>query len=210
MRLTGWLLLFTALLGILTAVALLTQEMDGDSIDMLKDLSGEGRMAGRITDGEGQPLYEVNLTVTGTEWYTLTDGNGEYHLDTVPAGKQNLSLSKAGYETLYYHTFIVPDEGRRLNLQLEQGSGYRLVQDPKHRDQLGQAQGICAVTLGILVCFTALGAYRAFQGRDFAWVAGGALMGIFTFGFGLGSLLSLIALYLAIKYRRAYIELERG
>lgn len=207
LRLVGWLLVASALLGLATMAFLLLLDSDEDSSRILRDVSGTGRLAGRITNDQGDPLLGVNLTLIGTNLTTETDGNGEYRLEAVPAGQQNLTFRKPGYVTLHYHTIIVPEQGNRLaTLQLKAGEGSQEQRDPRQRQLLDQSLSVCATLVFILVIFTGVGGYKSLQGRDYTWVVGGALMGLFTFGFLLGSLLSLAALILALKYRRLYRE----
>lgn len=59
-----------------------------------------GRIRGKVTDAKtGAPLIGANVVVEGTMLGAATDGNGEYLINNVPAGKQTLIISYIGYQT---------------------------------------------------------------------------------------------------------------
>jgi TonB-linked SusC/RagA family outer membrane protein len=58
------------------------------------------RITGRVTSAEtGQGLPSVQVLVTGTSVGTLTDNNGAYVLENVPASAATLTFSSLGYAT---------------------------------------------------------------------------------------------------------------
>ena len=57
-----------------------------------------GAIAGRITDAVlGQPLSGVQVAVEGTTQLTLTNRDGRYQLQGVPAGQRAVVIERVGY-----------------------------------------------------------------------------------------------------------------
>lgn len=207
LRWTGWLLIGSAVLGLATAVFLVALDPEEDSRILLREVSGSGTVAGRITDAQGAGLRAVNVSVTGTTLYTGSDGNGEFRLEGIPAGHRNLTLVKEGHQTVHYHTFILADRGVRVEVRMTPGTGSRVEQDKSVTEDLRQTQFLCATMVLCISLITGAGGCKSLQGRDYTWVVGGAIFGLFSFGFVLGSLLALAALVMAIRHRRLYLEI---
>ncbi|MBM3307121.1 MAG: TonB-dependent receptor [Candidatus Eisenbacteria bacterium] len=59
-----------------------------------------GKIAGRVTDADtGKPLAFANVSVLGTPYGNITNQNGEYVIDFVPAGSYVVQASYMGYAT---------------------------------------------------------------------------------------------------------------
>ncbi len=56
-----------------------------------------GKIAGRVTDADGQPLIGCNVIVVGTSLGASTDENGEYFIINLDPGTYNLDFSMIGY-----------------------------------------------------------------------------------------------------------------
>ena len=59
--------------------------------------SNSQRVAGRILDENGEPMIGVTITADGMKGGTVTDLDGNFVLDDVPATTKNLHLSYVGY-----------------------------------------------------------------------------------------------------------------
>ncbi|MDZ7721230.1 MAG: carboxypeptidase-like regulatory domain-containing protein [candidate division KSB1 bacterium] len=57
-----------------------------------------GKIAGRVTDGRGNPLPAANVIIGETAMGAATDNNGEYVITKVPAGSYNVKVNYIGYE----------------------------------------------------------------------------------------------------------------
>ena len=56
-----------------------------------------GKIAGRVTDADGQPLIGCNVIVVGTSMGASTDANGEYYIINLDPGSYDLNFSMIGY-----------------------------------------------------------------------------------------------------------------
>ena len=56
-----------------------------------------GKIAGRVTDANGEPLIGCNVIVVGTSQGASTDANGEYFIINLDPGSYDLDFSMIGY-----------------------------------------------------------------------------------------------------------------
>lgn len=71
--------------------------VQGDSGKTKKVFRGSARVSGRVTNKSGQPLAGARVSLQGSGVTTLTRANGEFVLDSLPAGTQSLEVRKLGY-----------------------------------------------------------------------------------------------------------------
>jgi hypothetical protein len=58
---------------------------------------GSARLAGRVTNKAGQPIAGARIQVDGTTRSVETRANGEFFLDSLPPGTQNVTVRKLGF-----------------------------------------------------------------------------------------------------------------
>ena len=75
-----------------------------------------GTISGNVTDDDGEALIGATVRVEGTSIGAITDINGEYVLNDVPASAQNIIVSFVGFDTL-----TLPISGSTMNAQLASG-----------------------------------------------------------------------------------------
>lgn len=61
----------------------------------LSESMQQQKITGIVTDSNGEPVYGVNVVITGTTQGTITDNNGKYSIE-VPKGSKSLSFSFIG------------------------------------------------------------------------------------------------------------------
>jgi hypothetical protein len=71
--------------------------VQGDSGKTKKVYRGSARVTGRVTNKSGQPLAGARVSLQGSGVMVLTKANGEFVLDSLPAGTQALEVRKLGY-----------------------------------------------------------------------------------------------------------------
>ena len=57
------------------------------------------RVTGSVVDSQGEPVVGATVRIEGTKIVTLTDANGNYTLQNVPASAKRMSVSYIGMET---------------------------------------------------------------------------------------------------------------
>ena len=71
--------------------------VQGDSGKTRKVYRGSARVTGRVTNKSGQPLAGARVTLQGSGVTVLSKANGEFVLDSLPAGTQSIEVRKLGY-----------------------------------------------------------------------------------------------------------------
>ena len=59
-----------------------------------------GKIAGKITDENGEPLVGANVVLQGTTLGAATDAEGDYYIINIPPGAYTLTTSMMGYTTV--------------------------------------------------------------------------------------------------------------
>src|SRR4051812_29973492 len=59
-----------------------------------------GKIEGRVLDQGGQPIVGAQVVVVGTRFGNITNPQGYYFIDNVPAGLQDIQAQFIGYQTV--------------------------------------------------------------------------------------------------------------
>ena len=170
------------------------------------------------TNGTG--VEGANVTVIGTAVATVTDNEGNFVLYNVPQGDQRIQVSKPGYTTLVRKVTVGEGSswdwgwstvssdgytGPKISFTLAPGTGTTELGgwngDWNGDWGMGAVLAILAVcsAVGIVMSVVAIyGGLQALKRRSFGWVVVGCLAGIFTVGFGIGSVLAFVALFVTL------------
>ena len=90
---------------VIVALALLTRDAMGQEVAQDFDLIGT------VTDGQtGQPLVGAFVSMTGSEWGSVTGDDGRFVIPDVYAGRISLTTEQLGYETLVWEGEIGADD----------------------------------------------------------------------------------------------------
>lgn len=96
------------------------------NISLFFSTSGAGSLEGVVTDGTS-PLNDVSVQVSGTNFSTVSDENGEYAFPYILAGTYNVNFSKYGYATGSEEITINEDETAILDVELEPFEQYTVT-----------------------------------------------------------------------------------
>src|SRR5687768_7152116 len=58
-----------------------------------------GKLQGRVVDAAGQPVVAAQVYVEGTSLGNITNAQGDYFINEVPAGLHRVSAQRIGYRT---------------------------------------------------------------------------------------------------------------
>jgi len=102
---------------------------EGKSVnDIEVKLDRGGKLLGRVTAG-GKPQAGVRIHRTAPSSYysrmTMTDANGEFTLDSLPAGEQTFELNKEGFAAMRKTVEIAAGKEARLDVELDRGREVR-------------------------------------------------------------------------------------
>ncbi len=217
---SGALLLVVAVLGMLFSLIMVGS---GFILDDVEDWSfvdgGTTTIEGQVVDENGDPIENATITIVDTHLETETDVDGNYKLVGVPNGFQEIRVEKSGYKTIIHKTMVNDNDSTKENYNihdgevhrkgdtydytLPDGSGeltYGVGQDTLEKI-FGDIHGFLTIT-GIitLICsiVALIGGIFALKREHFGITVAAAVVGIFSFGFAIGSILSIIALFILV------------
>jgi hypothetical protein len=216
----GSLLIITAILGFITATVMFGGMMFMSDSGSFMDFIGsfdDADVYGTITYENGTPARNVTVTIAKENLNTTTDENGNYRLFDVPIGNQELEIELEGYNTIIKRIFvdsnnsgggdfsdITQTESNEHNFVLEPGTEVVERGSYPDFDWISQVLGVCAVINIILSIIVLLAGYMAIKRRNFPFVIIGAIIGIFTIGFAVGSILSIIAVFILLLSKNEF------
>ncbi|MDX1623642.1 MAG: TonB-dependent receptor [Gemmatimonadota bacterium] len=83
-------------------------------------LLAQGTITGQVTDQQGEPIGFAQLTVEGTDFGTVADGQGRYTISGVPAGTRQLKAEFLGYRASIATVEVASGETVTQNFSLAQ------------------------------------------------------------------------------------------
>jgi hypothetical protein len=89
------------LAGLRLSAQTVVRTTTGAAGNPMRVLVGNARLTGRIRDRDGNPASGARVTVVGTSSVAVTGDQGNFTLDSLPAGTQTLEIRKLGLGALY-------------------------------------------------------------------------------------------------------------
>ncbi|MBC8428703.1 MAG: TonB-dependent receptor, partial [FCB group bacterium] len=78
-----------------------------------------GRIAGVVTDSEGEPLVGASVMIVGTSHGSMTDTRGEYLIHNLQAGEYSLQAQMIGHaDRIVQGAVVITDMTTRIDFQL--------------------------------------------------------------------------------------------
>ncbi len=78
-----------------------------------------GRIAGLVTDPDGELIAGATVLIVGTSYGSMTDMNGEYLIHNLPSGEYSLEVRMVGFGTqIAEGTIVITDMTTRIDFQL--------------------------------------------------------------------------------------------
>ena len=117
-------------------------DKEAESISIVEVLEQYGSLKGKVIDDlTGRTLYGASIILHGTAIGTSSDNEGEFTIQTLPAGEQTLAVRYMGYRSRIVPVSIIPGESMELNIVLEpdhlEGDGVII-----YTQAMGQARAI--------------------------------------------------------------------
>src|SRR5262245_19427778 len=82
-----------------------------------------GRIVGRVVEARtGTPLAAVLLQIANTRQRTLTDEEGRFTIEDVPAGPQTLVVSVVGFGLVRHDLVVAPGQTTELTIPVVEGA----------------------------------------------------------------------------------------
>jgi hypothetical protein len=183
--------------------------------DLIEDSTPDDELAtitGKVTYLNGTGIEGVQVTVVGEALGTVTDAEGYYIIYEVPTGNQRIQATMDGFTTITRKVTVnqdvtfdgafdpIEDIYTDVHFTMSPGDGSVEVGRFQTDDiEIFKKFVVVCATIGLIAsALTAMGAYFAFKRANPSLVVIGAVAGIFTFGFFVGSILAFVALFILL------------
>ena len=198
-QLAGLLLLAVAVLGLFAATA---TAIKWSGYDSPWDEPATASLYGSVIDVNGTALE--NVRVAGGGQQVFSDGEGRYFLHNLTSGELKVTFFSPGFRTHSIWIDLRPAAPNLLNAQLEPGDGRDVTNQRSNIARPWPPSAAQAPVLAVMALLALMGAGAALLERHFRLALFGAVAGILSWGFLLGSLLSLAALLLLLGDRERF------
>ena len=198
-QLAGLLLLAVAVLGLFAATA---TAIKWSGYDSPWDEPATASLYGSVIDVNGTALE--NVRVAGGGQQVFSDGEGRYFLHNLTSGELKVTFFSPGFRTHSIWIDLRPAATNLLNAQLEPGDGRDVTNQRSNIARPWPPSAAQAPVLAVMALLALMGAGAALLERHFRLALFGAVAGILSWGFLLGSLLSLAALLLLLGDRERF------
>jgi hypothetical protein len=203
LQLVGVLLTIVFILGIAVTVLVIVNPA-GEGLGSLLD-EPDADVMGTVKDAEGTPISGAVVTDAESGQTSTTGVSGWYFLEEVSTGSIELRMDAEGFKSVNKRVWLERGE-YVVDIVTEPGTGELDVEGgalPKAGDpESGRgvmAYGLIAVSIVVL-----LGAVLAFLHHKYSIVVAASLLGIITWGWFVGSAMSVLALLLLLPLRREF------
>lgn len=216
-KMAGGLLIVTGILGLILGIMMIAGGTFMTNIeDFNTDDWGQVDISGVVLASNSTPIENATVSVIGTHISVMTNSTGHYQMLGVPGGNQQIVLEKTGYNTIVRYVYIVPEGGdesmnwanqlvitddTELNYNLTPGSEtftYGEEGDVFATEGIEDIVMLFGVVFTICAVGAIIGGAYALRGEKYPVAVIGAVMGIFSVGFGIGSILAIVALIVLI------------
>jgi hypothetical protein len=90
----------------------------GDTTAVRAPNTGTARLTGRVLNNAGRPLAGARVQLEGTTRAATTRANGDFVLDSLPAGTQNVSVRLIGFAPVEEAVDLVSREPRSVTIKM--------------------------------------------------------------------------------------------
>ena len=163
---------------------------------------GVSNIQGSVYDSGGTPIEGASV-VTGGET-SITNAQGKYYFYNLSAGDVQLMISRDGYRTESLWLSIEPRINYINDFELLEGSGVHAVDERDDTTQPWPPTQLLAPLFVVAGFAALLGGAAALLHRHYRMALVGAVVGVLSYGFLLGSVLSLMALVMLLRGRHHF------
>jgi hypothetical protein len=202
----GLLLILVMLLGIANGLMV---TWEGSQVESPDEILSEktGNLYGQVTDIDGVPLEQAKVSVVGTTYETFTNPEGWYFMEGLPVKVYQVQVEKANYTSIIRKVKVEENMPRPVNFQMEQGEGAKgeTGNIPLVLDHLKPSYAYSVVIILLASIMAGIGGILAVRKKSFRFVVVCAAIGILTYGFVAGMMMSLVALVMLVMARPAFV-----
>jgi hypothetical protein len=199
-------LILVMILGLVNALSVLYEGMQYKTPQETLSNSS-GTVYGRVTDDKGVGIDGATVTLQGTSYKAMSDPDGWYFIGSVPVKQYRVEADRANYTSMVKDIKVEEQMPRPINFQLAKGTGTKYAGSAV-TSELADLQPSYAYSAGAMAMasvFALIGVVLCIK-RNYYWVAIlCAAVGALSYGYLIGTFLSVLALLLIVVSRPAFV-----
>ena len=200
----GIILVIVALLGFFAGG---TYFMHWTEYETIVDDVGLVDIQGVIQTNDGNPLENVEITLNGQNWTWASNEQGRFYIYDVEGGIREITFNLENYEEQTQKIELEVGRINVVNAILEEGD---CSSDCEYIDKTFEVDNPAEISLVLSVIIihfsvvTVYGSIAELRKSDFSMALIGSIAGILSYGFMLGSILSIVAMLMIFSDRDAF------
>ena len=200
----GIILVMVALLGFFAGG---TYFMHWTEYETIVDDVGLVNVQGVIQTDDGNPLENVEITLNGQNWTWTSNEQGRFYIYDVEGGIREITFNLENYEEQTQKIELEVGRINVVNAILEEGNcssdcGY--IDKTFEVDNPAEISLVLSVIIILFSVVTLYGSIAALRKSDFSMALIGSIAGVLSYGFMLGSILSIVAMLMIFSDRDAF------
>ena len=200
----GIILVIVALLGFFAGG---TYFMHWTEYETIVDDVGLVNVQGVIQTDDGNPLENVEITLNGQNWTWTSNEQGRFYIYDVEGGIREITFNLENYEEQTQKIELEVGRINVVNAILEEGNcssdcGY--IDKTFEVDNPAEISLVLSVIIILFSVVTLYGSIAALRKSDFSMALIGSIAGVLSYGFMLGSILSIVAMLMIFSDRDAF------
>ena len=200
----GIILVMVALLGFFAGG---TYFMHWTEYETIVDDVGLVDIQGVIQTNDGNPLENVEITLNGQNWTWASNEQGRFYIYDVEGGIREITFNLENYEEQTQKIELEVGRINVVNAILEEGdcsSDCEYIDKTFEVDNPAEISLVLSVIIILFSVVTLYGSIAALRKSDFSMALIGSIAGILSYGFMLGSILSIVAMLMIFSDRDAF------
>lgn len=200
----GIILVIVALLGFFAGG---TYFMHWTEYETIVDDVGLVDIQGVIQTNDGNPLENVEITLNGQNWTWTSNEQGRFYIYDVEGGIREITFNLENYEEQTQKIELEVGRINVVNAILEEGdcsSDCEYIDKTFEVDNPAEISLVLSVIIILFSVVTVYGSIAALRKSDFSMALIGSIAGVLSYGFMLGSILSIVAMLMIFSDRDAF------
>ena len=191
--------------GVLLIVVFMLGAAMGGILLVEKDAlyHGTGSYRGKIVDEDGNVVGDAKIYLDGN-FTGVSDEKGIFILKNISAGEHLLEIEKEGYKRIEAKIFVFP-MGIAITSKFVLKAGSGIEKEHDLQSTIIKLIPVLATAVLVISFLPLIGAIFCFMKKGFVVALISSIFGIFSLGFFIGSILSIIALIIILLSKSEFM-----
>ena len=200
----GIILVIVALLGFFAGG---TYFMHWTEYESIVDNTGLVDVQGVVQADDGTPLKDVEITMDGQNWTWATNEQGRFYIYDVEGGIREITFNLEDYQEQTQKVELEVGRINVVNVVLEEGecsSNCKYIDKTFEVSNPAEVSLLLSILIILFSTMTLYGSIAALRKSNFGAALMGSVAGILSYGFLLGSILSIVAMLMIFSDRDVF------